>query len=358
VRTLPPPVAVTLGDPDGIGPDITLFGWRAREACGLLPFAVYGDADVLRQRARTLGLDVPVAAVAHPEEAAPLFSRALPVVSARGRRAADGDADAAIVAAIEDATAAALTGSALALVTNPIAKRSLHNIPLDYPGHTAFLGQLAARHIGNPAIRPVMMLAAPELRVVPATVHIPLAAVPRALTRALIVETGRITARALQLDFGVATPRLAVAGLNPHAGEAGLIGSEEADIIAPAIADLRRDGIAVSGPHPADSLFHEEARRGYDAAIAMYHDQALIPLKTLAFDRGVNVTLGLPFVRTSPDHGTACALAGTGRARPDSFIAALQLAAELAQRRMGQGVGPRMGPHVDQGAGQPQPAQR
>jgi 4-hydroxythreonine-4-phosphate dehydrogenase len=356
VRTLPPPVAVTLGDPDGIGPDITLFGWHARKACALPPFAVYGDARVLRERARTLGLDVPVAAVAHPEEAAQLFPRALPVVpaAARGRRAADGDADTAIVAAIEDAAAAALTGAALALVTNPIAKKSLRSIPLDYPGHTAFLGLLAARHSGNAAIRPVMMLAAPDLRVVPATVHIPVAAVPHTLTRALIVETGRIAARALQLDFGVANPRLAVAGLNPHAGEDGLIGSEEAEIIAPAIADLRRDGIAVSGPHPADSLFHEEARRGYDAAIAMYHDQALIPLKTLAFDRGVNVTLGLPFVRTSPDHGTAYALAGTGRARPDSFIAALRLAAELGQRRMAQRVGPRVG----QGAGQPKPARR
>jgi 4-hydroxythreonine-4-phosphate dehydrogenase len=178
-----------------------------------------------------------------------------------------------------------------------------------------------------------MMLVAPELKVVPATVHIPLSAVPRTLSRALIVETGRIVARALAQDFAVASPRIAVAGLNPHAGEDGLIGTEEAEVIAPAIADLQREGIVVTGPHSADSLFHEEARRSYDAAIAMYHDQALIPLKTLAFDRGVNVTLGLPFVRTSPDHGTAYALAGTGLARPDSFIAALQLAAELGLRR-------------------------
>ncbi|MBO0764979.1 MAG: 4-hydroxythreonine-4-phosphate dehydrogenase PdxA, partial [Hyphomicrobiaceae bacterium] len=268
------------------------------------------------------------------------------------------DADAAIVAAIEHATAAALGGTALALVTNPIAKKSLSSVPLDYPGHTAFLGQLAARHIGNAAIRPVMMLVARELRVVPATVHIPLAAVPGTLTRELIVATGRITAQALQFDFGVPNPRLAVAGLNPHAGEDGLIGTDEAEVIAPAIADLRREGIAVSGPHPADSLFHEEARRGYDAAIAMYHDQALIPLKTLAFDRGVNVTLGLPFVRTSPDHGTAYTLAGSGRARPDSFIAALQLAAELGRRRMGRGVGPDIGPEIGPRAGHPQPARQ
>jgi 4-hydroxythreonine-4-phosphate dehydrogenase len=226
-----------------------------------------------------------------------------------------------------------LGGAALALVTNPIAKKSLGAIPLEYPGHTAFLGRLAARHTGDAAIRPVMMLAAPGLRVVPATVHIPLAAVPHTLSRALIVETGRITARALAQDFAITGPRIAVAGLNPHAGEAGLIGTEEAEIIAPAIAELQREGIAVTGPHSADSLFHEEARAAYDAAIAMYHDQALIPLKTLAFDRGVNITLGLPFVRTSPDHGTAYALAGTGKARPDSLIAALQLAAELGERR-------------------------
>jgi 4-hydroxythreonine-4-phosphate dehydrogenase len=335
-ETHAPPIAVTLGDPAGIGPDITLLSWQSRAAHGLGPFAVYGEAEVLRQRARSLGLDVPVAEIAHIERAAQIFPEALPVLrpAARTSVPAGAEADAAIVAAIEDATAAALTGAALALVTNPIAKKSLQAIALDYPGHTAFLGQLAARHTGDRTLRPVMMLAAPELRVVPATVHIALAAVPRALSRALIVETGRIVARALIEEFGIPRPRLAVAGLNPHAGEDGLIGSEEIDIVAPAIAELRRDGLSVSGPHSADSLFHEEARRTYDAAIAMYHDQALIPLKTLAFDRGVNVTLGLPFVRTSPDHGTAYALAGTGRARPDSLIAALQMAAELGQRRL------------------------
>jgi 4-hydroxythreonine-4-phosphate dehydrogenase len=181
---------------------------------------------------------------------------------------------------------------------------------------------------------------APELRVVPATVHIPLAAVAGALSRELIVDTARIVARALVEDLGVPAPRIAVAGLNPHAGEDGLIGTEEADIIAPALAALRAEGLAITGPHSADSMFHEEARRGYDAAIAMYHDQALIPVKTLAFDSGVNVTLGLPFVRTSPDHGTAYALAGTGNARPGSFIAAVRLAAEMGMRRR-RGVGSR-----------------
>jgi 4-hydroxythreonine-4-phosphate dehydrogenase len=318
-----------MGDPKGIGPDVTLAAWRAREARTLHPFAVYGDPQVLEHRARALGHAVPLAVIAGLEEATRWFGEALPVLPPRPPVRGG---DEAIVAGIEAAAAAALDGAVLALVTNPIAKKSLQAIDLEYPGHTAYLGRIAARHTGK-AARPVMMLAADELKVVPATVHIPLAEVPRTLTRALIVETGRIVARALREDFGIATPRIAVAGLNPHAGEDGLIGAEEARVIAPAIADLAAEGLAVSGPYSADSLFHAEARAGYDAAIAMYHDQALIPLKTLAFDRGVNVTLGLPFVRTSPDHGTAHALAGTGKARPDSFIAAVKLAAFLGARR-------------------------
>ncbi len=231
------------------------------------------------------------------------------------------------------ATAAVAAGDALALVTNPIVKRTLDLAQLPYPGHTEFLAELAVRHGATRRPRPVMMLAAEELKVVPTTVHIPLSAVPGALTRALIVETVRITATALVEDFGIARPRIAVAGLNPHAGEGGLIGSEERDVVAPAVAELAAEGIAVAGPLSADTLFHAEARATYDAAVAMYHDQALIPIKTLAFDRGVNVTLGLPFVRTSPDHGTAFALAGTGKARPDSFIAALRMAHEIGLRR-------------------------
>jgi len=331
-----PAIAVTLGDPNGIGPDITLASWLGRKPRALHPFAVYGDPEVLEHRARALGLDVPVETVTHIRAAAQRFPTALPVVaptSTAQNRLLSADGDAAIVAALEQATMAALDGAALALVTNPIAKKSLRSIPLEYPGHTAFLGQLAARYVGKATIRPVMMLVAAELKVVPVTVHIPISAVPHTLTRALIAETVRITAGALRQDFGIRHPRIAVAGLNPHAGEGGLIGTEERDIIAPAIAQLAGAGLAVTGPHSADSLFHADARHTYDAAIAMYHDQALIPLKTLAFDRGVNVTLGLPFVRTSPDHGTAFALAGTGKARPDSFLAALQLAAELGTRR-------------------------
>jgi 4-hydroxythreonine-4-phosphate dehydrogenase len=237
------------------------------------------------------------------------------------------------VAAIEAATAAVARGEALALVTNPIIKRSLSLPTLAYPGHTEFLADLAQRYGAAARPRPVMMLAADELKVVPATVHIPLAAVPQTLTREVLEATIRITAAALAVDFGIAAPRIAVAGLNPHAGEGGLIGREEIELIAPVVADLAAAGIAVTGPHSGDTLFHAEARQAYDAAVTMYHDQALIPLKTLAFDRGVNVTLGLPFVRTSPDHGTAFALAGTGRARAGSFIAALRLAGEIGRRR-------------------------
>ena len=325
------PLAVTMGDPAGIGPDITLASWQARRQHALPPFAVYGDEKALEHRARALGLNIPITSIASIRDASRVFADALPVLRPA---TAVGGTDDAIVAAIEDATAAVAGGEALALVTNPIAKKSLRAIPLEYPGHTAFLGSLAARHFKGGHFRPTMMLVADELKVVPVTVHIPLSAVAETLSIALIADTLRITAAALTQDFGIAHPRIAVAGLNPHAGEDGLIGTEEAGIIAPAIAQLVAAGVAVTGPHSADTLFHAEARHAYDAVVAMYHDQALIPLKTLAFDRGVNVTLGLPFVRTSPDHGTAFALAGSGKARPDSFIAALRLAAKLGQRRL------------------------
>ena len=322
------PIAVTMGDPAGIGPDITLAAWLDRERRGLPAFVVYGDPDTLAARARALGLGVPLAVVATIAEAAAAFRDALPVL-----RTGAGAHDTAVMDAVVGATSAVAEARALALVTNPIAKKSLHAAGLAYPGHTELLAALAARHNPGCTFRPVMMLAAKELKVVPTTVHIPLSAVPGALTRTLLLETVRITAAALQRDFGIARPRLVVAGLNPHAGEDGMLGREDADVIAPAIAELAAEGLAVTGPHSADTLFHAQARRGYDAAIAMYHDQALIPLKTLAFDRGVNVTLGLPFVRTSPDHGTAFAIAGTGKARPGSFLAALELAAEIGHRR-------------------------
>ncbi|MFC3267140.1 4-hydroxythreonine-4-phosphate dehydrogenase PdxA, partial [Camelimonas abortus] len=235
----------------------------------------------------------------------------------------------AAIAAIRAAVALALAGDVSGVVTCPIAKSLLYACGFAHPGHTEFLAALCAD--GGAAPTPVMMLWCPELAVVPATIHMPLAEVPRRLTTELLVETARITARDLQRRFGVARPRLAVAGLNPHAGEGGTLGHEDAAVVAPAVAALQAMGVDARGPLPADSMFHARARAGYDAAICMYHDQALIPIKTLAFDEGVNVTLGLPIIRTSPDHGVAFDIAGRGVARPDSLVAALRLAARLAR---------------------------
>jgi 4-hydroxythreonine-4-phosphate dehydrogenase len=324
-----PPLAVTMGDPAGIGPDITLASWLDRTSLALPPFVLLGDPDLLAERALQLSLAVPIERVADFEAGQATFAQALPVLPVRG---VGGD-NAMIVAAIEAATAAVLERRALGMVTNPITKSALNFAELAYPGHTEYLARLAERHAGGRRPRPVMMLAAEELKVVPATVHVPLSAVASLLSAELLSETITITAAALRQDFGIRAPRIAVTGLNPHAGEDGLIGVEEARLIRPIVAALAASGLAVSGPHAADTLFHAEARRGYDAVVAMYHDQALIPLKTLAFERGVNITLGLPFVRTSPDHGTAFAIAGTGKARPGSFIAALRLAAEVGHRR-------------------------
>lgn len=331
------PLAVSMGDPAGIGLEITLRAWLERSDKGLDPFVVFADKDALADRARHLGLAVPIAAVGAPGEALEAFSAALPVLhSPLAVRPRAGIADAAnasaIIHAIEAATAAVLGGEASAIVTNPIAKHVVHGADFPFPGHTEFLAALAERHAGK-HYRPVMMLASHELRVVPLTVHCALAEVPKAITRALIFETARITYAALKRDFGIANPRIAIAGLNPHAGEAGTMGREEIEIIAPAVADLRAEGLSVTGPHSADTLFHAAARRGYDVVIAMYHDQALIPLKTIGFDEGVNITLGLPFVRTSPDHGTAFDIAAEGRASPQSFIEALKMAAAIAAAR-------------------------
>jgi 4-hydroxythreonine-4-phosphate dehydrogenase len=327
------PIALTMGDPAGIGPDITLMGWLRRDAEKLPPFAFLGDAALLEARARQLGIGVPLALIDTAEEASTAFAGALPVLP--GPRALEvsagqpsSEAASAITSSIERGVALALSGAAAAVVTNPIAKHILAKAGFPHPGHTEFLGALAqARGL---AATPVMMLCGAGLRVVPVTIHIPLASVPAALTTELIVETARIVARDVRHYFGIAAPRLALTGLNPHAGEDGMLGHEDQAIIVPAIQALRDEGMQVSGPHPADTLFHARARQGYDAALAMYHDQALIPLKTLAFDEGVNVTLGLPFIRTSPDHGTAFDIAGSGKARPDSLIAALRLAAAMA----------------------------
>ncbi len=338
LNNTPLPLAVSMGDPAGVGLDIAIAAWMARKERAIPPFALYADPGAVLERAERLGAKAAIETVDAMENALAFFPRALPVVpiplaapAVAGRP--DSANAPAVIAAIEAATAAALSGRAGALVTGPISKATLYARGFAYPGHTEFLAALAERRTPGRQIRPVMMLASDDLRVVPATVHIPLAEVPGAITRDLILETARVTHEALRRDFGVARPRIAVAGLNPHAGEGGALGREELDIIAPAIAALREEGLNVAGPHSADTLFHEAARKTYDAVIAMYHDQALIPLKTLAFDKGVNVTLGLPLVRASPDHGTAFDIAGTGRASPESFIAALGMAAAIARRR-------------------------
>ena len=328
------PLALTLGDPAGIGPDITLLAWQARARGRIPPFALLGDPGVLAARAETLGLDVPIVAVDGIEQAPAHFARALPVlpvpVAARvvaGRP--DPAAAPAVRQSIERAVSLVARGAARAVVTNPISKAVLYGAGFPYPGHTEFLAALAGG--AGQAPHPVMMLVSPRLKVVPVTIHVPFADVPKLLSRDLILAVIETAARDLDRYFGVKRPRLAVTGLNPHAGESGTIGREEAEIVAPAIEAARRKGLDVTGPHPADTLFHEAARETYDAAICMYHDQALIPFKTLAFEDGVNVTLGLPFVRTSPDHGTAFSRAGTGKADPRSLIAALRLAAAMSE---------------------------
>ena len=327
-------LALTQGDPSGIGPEIAIAAWEAARADTTLPrFILLADPDLMRSRARMLGKDVRIAecdvAAAHAA-----FAQALPVLPLHARAGgAPGKPDASdapsTIEAIERAVRLAFDGSVNAVVTNPIAKEVLYRAGFSHPGHTEFLGELARRHTGRET-RAVMMLWAEELAVVPVTIHVALADVPRLVTRELIVETAKIVAADMRARFDVATPRLAISGLNPHAGENGAMGREEIDTIAPAIAELVAAGIDARGPYPADTLFHAQARAGYDAALCMTHDQALIPIKTLAFDRAVNVTLGLPFVRTSPDHGTAFDIAGKGVASPASLIEALRLAARLA----------------------------
>ncbi|HZT28132.1 MAG TPA: 4-hydroxythreonine-4-phosphate dehydrogenase PdxA [Pseudolabrys sp.] len=329
----PKPLALTLGEPAGIGPDLALDVWQRRAQLDLPPFYLIGDIAFLRARARQRGLDVPLTETA-PAGAYGTFSRALPVVPLDlAITAAPGKPDAssapAAIAAIRRAVDDVSGGQAAALVTNPIAKSVLTRAGFQDPGHTEFLGRLAEAATGK-SVKPVMMLWSPELAVVPVTIHMPLRQAVAGLTTEMIVQTGRITARDLSRRFGIAKPRLAVAGLNPHAGEDKTLGEEDAAIVAPAVEALRAERIDANGPLPADTLFHAQARAKYDVALCMYHDQALIPIKTLAFDHGVNVTLGLPFVRTSPDHGTAFDLAGTGKANPGSLVAALKLAARLA----------------------------
>ncbi len=316
------PIALSCGDPAGIGPEIAAKAWSdLRDSC---PFFYIGDATHLPP-------ETPVEHISHPSEAADISATALPVLQLEFPATnVPGQPDPAnalsVIAAIERGVSLVQSGAASALCTAPIHKKALiDGAGFAYPGHTEFLAALAGRD------RVVMMLASDQLRVVPATIHIALSDVPSALTPDLLRDTIAITAESLRHQFGIAHPRIAVAGLNPHAGEGGKMGREELDWIAPLIGDLPNESYTATGPHPADTMFHAAARARYDAAIAMYHDQALIPIKTLDFDRGVNVTLGLPFIRTSPDHGTALDIAGKGIATPTSLIEALKLAQRMAQ---------------------------
>jgi 4-hydroxythreonine-4-phosphate dehydrogenase len=326
-------LALTLGEPAGIGPDLALTVWHRRAELKLPPFYIVADAEFLRRRAARLALDVPITTVTAAAAAA-AFASALPVVALDLTVSAepghpDRSSAPAAIASIRRAVADVLAGAAAAIVTNPVAKNVLYNWGFAEPGHTEFLATLVHEATGK-LLRPVMMLWSPELAVVPVTIHLPLREIFAHLSTELVVETGRIVARDLSARFRLPHPRLVVAGLNPHAGENGAFGEEDRIIVAPAVAQLVADGIDAKGPLPADSLFHQDARASYDAALCMYHDQALIPIKTLAFDHAVNVTLGLPFVRTSPDHGTAFDIAGKGVADATSLIAALRLAARLA----------------------------
>jgi 4-hydroxythreonine-4-phosphate dehydrogenase len=326
------PLALTLGEPAGIGPDITIAAWLRRNELKLPAFYLLGDEALIARRATALGADVKIAPL-RAEEAAAAFPDALPVVAtgeiatAEPGRPDDSSAPAAL-ASIRRAVADVRTGRAGAVVTNPIAKSVLYRAGFRHPGHTEFLAELAA-HDGR-APQPVMMLWSPQLAVVPVTIHVSLRDALAQLTSEFVVSTVRIVAAELKTRFGVSRPRIAISGLNPHAGEDGSLGHEEQTIVAPAIKILRSEGIEARGPLPADTMFHDAARKTYDCAVCMYHDQALIPIKTLAFDDAVNVTLGLPFIRTSPDHGTAFDIAGTGKANPASLIAALQLASRMA----------------------------
>jgi 4-hydroxythreonine-4-phosphate dehydrogenase len=326
------PLALTSGEPAGIGPDITIAAWLRRNELKIPAFYLLGDPDFLRRRAKLLGLSVAIADIS-AEQAVATFADALPVVAtghpatAQPGRPDHTSADAAI-ASIRQAVVDVAKGRASAVVTNPIAKSVLYRAGFRHPGHTEFLAELAAT--GSHTPQPVMMLWSPALAVVPVTIHVSLREAIAQLSSELIVTTARIVVTDLKTRFGLANPRLAVSGLNPHAGEDGSLGTEDLAIVAPAVETLRREGIAVRGPLPADTMFHDAARKTYDCAICMYHDQALIPIKTLAFDDAVNVTLGLPFIRTSPDHGTAFDIAGTGKASPSSLVAALRLAARMA----------------------------
>ena len=325
------PLVLTLGDPAGVGPEIAAAAWRALSASGPA-FAVIGDAEVLRAQ------DAPVREVAAASDAPAVFGRALPVlhrpVRAPVAPGAPDPANAAPVADwIEEAVSLALAGQVSGVVTCPIAKAPMYASGFRFPGHTEFIAELTADAPFAGVRGPVMMLTARDLRACLVTIHVALDQVAQVLSADRVIRTAQVVDDALRRDFAVARPRLALAALNPHAGEGGALGMQEIEMLRPAARRLRDMGVDITDPRPADTLFHDEARQGYDAVICLYHDQALIPVKTLDFWGGVNATLGLPVIRTSPDHGTGFDIAGRGLARPDSLIAALRLASEMAQAR-------------------------
>ena len=325
---MPPVLAVSLGDPAGIGPEIVAKSWEQRDLLGVPPFFAVGDCEAIE--AIWPG---PIETITSPDQASDCFAHALPLIRVGGGytiRPGAPDLDGARHAldALEIAVGLTRSGAASGLVTGPVSKSQLYTIGFTHPGQTEFV----AERCGVSSDMVAMMLVGPDLRTVPVTVHVPIRDVPDLLTTERIILKARTTARGLQRQFGIEQPRIAVAGLNPHAGEDGALGREDADVIVPAIERLREEGFDVSGPFPADTLFHARARQRYDAALCMYHDQALVPLKTLYFDEGVNMTLGLPIVRTSPDHGTAFPIAGKSQANPGAMIAALKTAASCAQR--------------------------
>ncbi len=331
-----PPLAVSLGDPAGVGPELLVEAWSKRAAHGLPPFLAVGGAELLAAAAELRGLAVPIIPVCDAAQAAAAFASGLPVLGKLDGPyrpgAPDRDGSVLALASLELGTRLAVDGAVAGLITGPIAKSRLAEVGFDHPGQTEFVAAACDVLPGDAA----MMLAGPHLRTIPVTVHIPLADVAQQLTAAMIERKGRIAALALMRDFGIVRPRLAFAALNPHAGEEGRMGDEEVRLIAPAIVRLIAEGIDASGPFAADGLFAPRARGAYDVALCMYHDQALIPLKALDFDAGVNVTLGLPIVRTSPDHGTAFAIAGQRIADAGATVAAIRMAGECAVRRFGE----------------------
>ncbi|XCE18266.1 4-hydroxythreonine-4-phosphate dehydrogenase PdxA [Candidatus Liberibacter asiaticus] len=330
------PLILTQGDPAGIGPDISLKAWASRQITAIPPFIYIGDVDVLNARAKQLNLSVPLYET-DCKNAVSIFKKALPIISSPcGAKIVTGTPNpqtaSSTIANIEKAVSLTLSGQALAIVTNPIAKFLLYQEKFKFPGHTEFLAELAKKNTGI-TFKPVMMLSGPQLRTVPVTIHIPIADICRILSTKRIIETSDTVYNAMKKYFGINNPRIAISGLNPHAGENATIGIEEKNIIIPAITYLRNDNKNIIGPRPADSMFHHSARQCYDVAICIYHDQALIPIKTLDFNQTVNITLGLPFVRTSPDHGTAFDIAGSSLTQEESLVSALKIAAQLGYQK-------------------------